>query len=116
MMKHPFADFDSKATKPFKESLVWTQDKTPHMNGTFDGVVLQGAAETQTAGIQTGYLLADIYTIHVALSQLIVDKFEVGDTISRGCWKTTILNVQRVLEDETGYWILCTAEERAPLG
>lgn len=115
-MKHPFADFDSKAADPFKEPLVWIQDKAPHTTGTFDGVVLQGAAETQTAGIQTGYLLADAYTVHVALSQLIVDKFEVGDTISRGCWKTTVLNVQRVFKDETGYWVLCTAEERAPLG
>lgn len=115
-MKNPFADFDSKATAPFKEHLVWVQDKAPHTTSTFDGVVLQGAAETQTAGIQTGYLLADAYTVHVALSQLIVDKFEVGDTISRGCWKTTVLNVQRVFKDETGYWVLCTAEERAPLG
>lgn len=85
------------------------------MTGTFDGVVLQGGAETQTAGVQTGYLVADSYTVHVALSQLIVDKFNVGDTIERGCWKSTVLNVQRVYKDETGFWVLCTAEERAPL-
>lgn len=115
-MKHPFTDFDSKALNPFKEQLVWRQDKTPHITSSFDGVVLQGAPETPSAGVQAGYLLADSYTVHVALSQLLVDKFTIGDTISRECWKTTILNIQRVLKDETGYWILCTAEERAPLG
>lgn len=87
------------------------------MSSTFKGVVLQGAKETQSAGVQPGSLLADSWTVRVPVKSLKVDKISVGDTIERDCWKTTVLNVQQVYEDSTGdYWILCTAEERAPLG
>lgn len=116
MMKSPFCDID-KAFHCLEETLVWTQDKSPHISSTFTGVVLQGAMETQSAGIQTGQLLADSWTIRVPNKSLIIDKIAIGDIIERGCWKTTILNVQQVYTDATGdFWILCTAEERAPLG
>lgn len=115
-MRHPFADFYSHAASPFKEPLVWVQDKAPHLTGTFDGVVLQGAAETQSAGVPTDYIIADSYTIHVGLGDMLVEKFEIGDTIQRECWKNAVLSVQRVFKDETGFWVLCTAEERSPLG
>ena len=38
-----------------------------------------------------------------------------GDTIEIAGGKSTVLAIQQVYQDATGdFWLLCTAEERAP--
>lgn len=113
-MKSPFENTD-KAFMPLEEPLKWIQDKAPHMSSTFYGVVLQGAMETQTAGVQAASILADSWTIRLPSKSIIVGKMTIGDTIERACWKSTVLAIQQVYQDATGdFWLLCTAEERAP--
>lgn len=91
-MKSPFDDID-KAFMPLEEPLTWVQDKAPHMTSTFYGVVLQGAMETMTAGVQTARLVADSWSVRIPAKSLAVDKMSIGDTIERGCWKSTVLTI-----------------------
>lgn len=84
-MKSPFQEID-EAFAPMEEPLKWVQDKQPKLTANFRGVVLQGAMETQSAGVQAGRLLADNWTIRLPKDSVIVSKVEFGDVIERECW------------------------------
>lgn len=114
-MKNPFEDFD-KAFQPLTETLSWRMDAPPHKEATFRAVVLQGAMESQTAGVQTGQILADAWSVRLPSDSVLIHSVHLGDTLKRANGKTS-LTVQQVYEDSTGdFWLICTAEERAPLG
>lgn len=99
---------------PLEEPLKWIQDKAPHKTGMLKAVVLQGAPESNTAGIPIEPLTADSWTVHAPLDSILVDQVKEGDTLERGIWKNITLTVQRSMVTESGYWILCTATQRAP--
>ena len=113
-MKNPFIDFDGAAIAPMLEPLKWTQDKYPHNSGMIDAVVLQGSPETASAGVSIDYLTADSWSVHAPLGAALVDQVREGDTLERGIWKTMCLTVQRSMLTDTGWWLLCTASQRAP--
>lgn len=96
------------------EPLKWRQDKSPHRVGVFRGVVLHGAPDSQNAGHKLGALVADPWVVNVSCRTALVADVAVGDTLTRVGIGAEVLTVQQIARDESGWWLVCTANVRAP--
>lgn len=108
-------DFPANSFRAFEEPLVWRQDKAPHMTGTFSGVVLHGAPDSQSAGNTLSPQLADPWTVTVERHVALIAGIKVGDTLKRVGIDAETLTVQQIARDAMGWLLTCTANERPPL-
>lgn len=107
-------DFENVAAfEPLVEPVVWRQDAAPHHEGTFNAIINRGAVDSESAGISTGALTADIWSVHAPTGCAIAAGVEIGDTIER-LNSGELLTVQRIVRDVSGFWLQCTAAERSP--
>ena len=108
--------FDSRlfaaAFTPLAELVKWRQDKAPHLEGSFNAVVLHGSADSQNAGNPLGTIVADPWTVHVALETALVAEIRVGDRLERSGAGGEVLTVQQVSRDDSGWVLVCSANER----
>ena len=108
-------NFDNSAAfEPFSEPVVWRQDAAPHRTGTFNAVVLRGGVDQANAGASAGPLTADVWRVHAPASVALCADIRIGDTLTRVSRKQEVLTVQEIVDDESGWWLNCTADERAP--
>ena len=129
--------FDDGIESAFAETIVWKQDKPPHLSGTFRGEVLRGTVDATSAGVPLGPVTADIWRVHIPTAYAIAMRIVMGDTIelpdrprpvfspsganlanrpdSRTSSSAVTLSVQSVIADDSGVWLNCTAAERAPV-
>ena len=107
-------DFENVAAfEPLVEPVVWRQDAAPHHEGTFNAIVNRGAVDSETAGSSISPVTADVWSVHAPTACAIAAGVTIGDTIKRLNSGAT-LTVQRIVRDESGWWLQCTADERAP--
>lgn len=109
-MKDPFSGI--KAFEGFEELLVWQQDKSPHLRGSFRATVLRGEGGSNNAGGSRDPLSADGYTVMVDWRSAVVGQLTIGDTIKRA--DGTVLTIQQLTREHgIGVTVRCTADERA---
>ena len=107
-------DFENVAAfEPLVEPVVWRQDAAPHLTGTFNAIVTRGSVETQNAGASIAPLTADAWSVHAPTACAIAAEVRIGDTIER-LNSGAILTVQVIIQDESGWWLHCSADERSP--
>lgn len=102
------------AFEPFSEPVVWRQDAAPHRQGTFAAVVLRGGVNQANAGASAAPLTADVWRVHAPATVALCADIRIGDTLTRVNRKQEVLTVQEIVDDESGWWLNCTAEERSP--
>lgn len=100
-----------KLTEPLK----WRQDKSPHRVGVFGGVVLHGAPDSQNAGHPLGALVADPWVVNISYRTALVADVAVGDTLTRVGIGAEVLTVQEIAQDESGWILVCSANEKGAL-
>ena len=107
-------DFENVAAfEPLVEPVVWRQDAAPHHEGTFNAIVNRGAVDSATAGSAISPVTADVWSVHAPTGCAIAAGVAIGDTLER-LNSGAILTVQRIIQDESGWWLHCTADERSP--
>lgn len=114
--------FEDGIESAFAETIVWKQDKHPHLSGTFHGEVLRGTVDATSAGVPLGPVTADIWRVHIPTAYALALRIVPGDTIElpeRPCLSdarsVVALSVQSVIGDDSGVWLNCTANERVPV-
>ena len=106
-------DFENVAAfEPLVEPVVWRQDAAPHHEGTFNAIVMRGAVDSESAGSNLGPVTADVWSVHAPTACAIAAGVTIGDTIER-LNSGALLSVQKIIQDESGWWLHCTAEERS---
>lgn len=109
--------FDSKifgaAFEPMSELVKWRQDKAPHLEGSFNAVVVHGESQSESAGPTRGGFAADPWTLMIDSNPAECVGMVEGDTITLE--DGTVLSVQQVSRDPALGWVVrCTANMRAP--
>ena len=107
-------DFENVAGfGPLVEPVEWRQDAAPHFTGTFNAIVNRGAVDSATAGSSISSITADVWSVHAPTACAIAAGVTIGDTLKRKD-SGMVLTVQRIVRDESGWWLQCTADERSP--
>ena len=101
------------AFAPMAELVKWRQDKSPHLEGSFDATVLHGESQSESAGPSRGGFAADPWTVIVDAKEAECAGVAVGDTLE--LQDGTVLSVQQISRDPAfGFVIRCTSNARAP--
>jgi len=106
--------FDSGAAfEPMDELVKWRQDKAPHLEGSFDAVVLHGESQSESAGPTRGAMAADPWTVVTESNPAECVGLTLGDTLE--LQDGTILTVQQISRDRFLGWVIrCTSNARVP--
>lgn len=108
-------DFENeRAFAPLAEPVKWTSDAAPRRAGTFRAVVTRGAVDSSAAGPALGPIVGDVWSVHASRRVALCASIKVGDTVERVGIGAERLTVQRIIAGDSGWWLLCTADERAP--
>lgn len=111
-----YGNIDDALIAAFGEPIRWRQDKAPHLEGSFEGIVLQASPDSETAGHPQGRVNADQWTVEAPLSVALVAQFRHGDTLCRIAEPgAPVLSIAQIARTEGGWLIGCTANERAPM-
>lgn len=101
------------AFKPLEEPVKWRQDKAPHLEGSFDALVLHGESQSETAGPSRGGFAADPWTVICGTNPAECVGMALGDTLE--LMSGVILTVQQISRDVNFGWVIrCTSNARAP--
>lgn len=101
------------AFEPMNETVVWRQDKAPHLEGAFEAAVVHGEGESESAGHSRGGMAADPYSVICASNPAEVVGMVAGDTLT--LMSGIELTVQQISRDPALGWVIkATANERAP--
>ena len=101
------------AFEPMDELVKWRQDKAPHLEGSFNAVVVHGESQSESAGPSRGAMAADPWTVIVETNPAECVGMTNGDTLE--LQDGTILTVQQITRDRVLGWVIrCTANARVP--
>jgi hypothetical protein len=101
------------AFEPMDELVKWRQDKAPHLEGSFNAVVVHGESQSESAGPSRGAMAADPWTVIVETNTAECVGMTNGDTLE--LQDGTILTVQQITRDRFFGWVIrCTSNARAP--
>lgn len=101
------------AFEPMDELVKWRQDKAPHLEGSFNAVVVHGESQSESAGSSRGAMAADPWTVIVETNPAECVGMTNGDTLE--LQDGTILTVQQITRDRFFGWVIrCTSNARAP--
>ena len=101
------------AFEPMDELVKWRQDKAPHLEGSFNAVVVHGESQSESAGPSRGAMAADPWTVIVETNPAECVGMTNGDTLE--LQDGTILTVQQITRDRFFGWVIrCTSNARAP--
>ena len=101
------------AFEPMDELVKWRQDKAPHLEGSFNAVVVHGESQSESAGPSRGAMAADPWTVIVETNPAECVGMTNGDTLE--LQDGTILTVQQITRDRFFGWVIrCTSNARVP--
>ena len=95
------------------ELVKWRQDKAPHLEGSFDAVVLHGETQSESAGPTRGGMAGDPWSVICSANPAECVGLAVGDTLELK--SGIVLTVQQISRDPAFGWVIrCTSNARAP--
>lgn len=101
------------AFDPLAELVVWRQDKSPHLEGTFKATVVHGESQADNAGHVRGGTSADPWSVICSSNPAECVGIETGDTLK--LLDGTVLTVQQITKDAALGWVIkCTSDMRGP--
>jgi len=101
------------AFEPMDELVKWRQDKAPHLEGSFNAVVVHGESQSESAGPTRGGFAADPWTVICETNPAECVGLTIGDTLE--LQDGTTLTVQQISRDRFFGWVIrCTSNARAP--
>lgn len=101
------------AFDPLAELVVWRQDKSPHLEGTFKATVVHGESQADNAGHVRGGTAADPWSVICSSNPAECVGIESGDTLT--LLGGTVLTVQQISKDPAFGWVMkCTSDMRGP--
>ena len=108
-MDHAFEN--DAAFEPMAEPVVWRQDKSPHLEGTFMATVVHGESQADNAGHVRGGTAADPWSVICSSNPAECVGIESGDTLT--LLDGTVLTVQQISKDPAFGWVMkCTSDMR----
>lgn len=104
---------NAAAFSPLDELVKWRQDKAPHLEGSFNALVVHGESQSESAGPSRGGIAADPYTVIAESNPAECIGMALGDTLELE--DGTVLTVQQISRDVHFGWVIrCTSKARAP--
>lgn len=107
--------FDNpKAFEPMLEELIWRQKKSPKLSTVVRCIVFHGRKEIEAYSSMQGVIkrYSDTWTVTAPLSETVIAKFAMGDTLERMNGERETLTVQNVIKED-GEWIISVTSSQA---
>lgn len=105
--------FPKAAYEVLTERVNWIAARTPGLSGEFAAVVLHGEGMSSSAGPSNASYPGDDWRMVVEDDVALVAEFREGDRIELIERRPqTMLTVQQITRDATGWTVRCTAKTR----